>query len=43
MTITFENNNDIIVYTFEKILLSCREHQLLFAAHCIQWPEAITG
>lgn len=43
MTITFENDKDIIVYTFEKILLSSRERQLLFAAHCVLWLAAISG
>jgi len=42
VTITFKNNNNVLVYAFEKLLLFSREHQYLFAAHCIRWLASLT-
>jgi len=41
MSISFENDNDIIVYALEKIISFCREQRLLFAAPCVWWLVSI--
>lgn len=41
--ITFETDNDVIVYGPQKILLFCRERHLLFPAHCVRWLASLTG
>jgi len=43
MTITFENDNDIIVYAFEKVISHARKTQQIFVAHCIWWLASIIG
>jgi hypothetical protein len=43
MTITFENENDIIVYAFERIISFARENQYLFVANCIWWISGVIG
>jgi len=43
MSITFENNNDIIVYALEKIISSARENQYIFLAQSIWWISSIIG
>jgi hypothetical protein len=43
MTITFENDNDIIVYTLEKIISYARNTQQIFVAQCVWWLASITG
>jgi len=43
MTITFENDNDIIIYTLEKIISYARRTQQIFVAHCIWWLASLIG
>jgi hypothetical protein len=41
MTITFENDNNIIVYALEKILFYARISQQIFVAQCVWWLASI--
>jgi len=43
MTITFENESDVITYAFEKILSHARRNQQVFVAQCIWWIASIIG
>jgi hypothetical protein len=43
MTITFENDKDVIIYALEKIISFAREGQLLFVANCAWWIAGVTG
>jgi len=43
MTITFENENDVIVYAFEKVISYARRNQQIFVAQCIWWLASIIG
>jgi hypothetical protein len=43
MTITFENDNDVMVYTLEKIILYARRTQQIFVAQCVWWLASIIG
>jgi hypothetical protein len=43
MTITFENDNDIIVYALEKVISYARRTQQIFVAQCIWWLASIIG
>jgi len=43
MTITFKNDNDIILYTLEKILSYARVNQNIFLAQSIWWISSILG
>jgi len=43
MTITFENDNDVIVYALEKIISYAREHHYFFVANCVWWTASIIG
>ena len=43
MTITFENESDVIVYALEKIISFARENQYLFVANCAWWIAGILG
>jgi hypothetical protein len=43
MTITFENDSDVIVYALEKIVSFARENQYLFVANCAWWIAGIIG
>jgi len=43
MSITFENDNDVIVYAFEKVIAHARRTQQIFAAQCIWWLASIIG
>jgi hypothetical protein len=43
MTITFENDNDVIVYAFEKVIAYARRTQQIFVAHCVWWLASIIG
>jgi len=43
MTITFENDNDVIVYALEKIVSYAREHQYFFVANCTWGIASIYG
>jgi len=43
MTITFENDNDVIVYALEKIISYARRTRQVFAAQCIWWLASLIG
>jgi hypothetical protein len=43
MTITFENDNDVIVYALEKIISYARRTQQIFVAQCVWWHASIIG
>jgi hypothetical protein len=37
MTITFESDSDVMVYTLENIISFTKESQYIFAANCVWW------
>jgi hypothetical protein len=41
MTITFEIENDIIIYAIEKIISHTRRTQKIFVAECVWWLASI--
>jgi hypothetical protein len=41
MTITFENDNDVIVYALEKVISYARRTLQIFVAHCVWWLASI--
>jgi len=43
MTITFENDNDVIVYALEKVISYARNTQQIFVAQCVWWLASIIG
>jgi len=43
MTITFENDNHIIVYALEKIISYARRSQQIFVAQCVWWIASVIG
>jgi len=43
MILTFENNNDIIVYAVEKIISYARENRYIFVAQSIWWIVSVIG
>jgi len=43
MTITFENNNEVIVYALEKIISYARNNQYIFLAQNVRWISSIIG
>jgi hypothetical protein len=43
MTITFENESEVIIYSLEKIISFARENQYLFVANCAWWIASIIG
>jgi len=43
MTLTFENDNDVIVYVLEKIISHARQHQYIFIAQSVWWLVSIIG
>jgi len=43
MTITFENESDVITYAFERILFHAKKNQQIFVAQCVWWLASITG
>ena len=43
MTITFEYDNDVIVYALEKIIAYARRTQHIFVAQCVWWLASIIG
>jgi len=43
MTITFENDNNTIVYALEKIIAYARENRYIFVAKCVWWIASIIG
>jgi hypothetical protein len=43
MTITFENDNDVITYAFKKVISHARRTQQTFVAQCVWWIASIIG
>jgi hypothetical protein len=43
MTITFENDNDVIVYGLERVISYARRTQQIFVAQCVWWLALIIG
>jgi len=43
MTITFENDNDIIVYALEKIISYARDNRYIFVAQSVWWIASVIG
>jgi 3-mercaptopyruvate sulfurtransferase SseA len=43
MTVTFQNDNDIIVYALEKVIAYARDTQRIFVAQCVWWLLSIIG
>jgi hypothetical protein len=43
MTITFENDSDVIVYALEKLISYARRTQQIFVAQCIWWLSSVIG
>jgi hypothetical protein len=43
MTITFETDNDVIVYALEKVIAYARRTQQIFVAQCVWWLASIIG
>jgi hypothetical protein len=43
MTITFENDNDVIVYALEKVIVFVRRTQQIFLAQCVWWIASVIG
>jgi hypothetical protein len=43
MPITFENDNEVIVYALERVIAYARRTQQIFVAQCDWWLAAITG
>jgi hypothetical protein len=41
MTVTFENDNDVIVYALEKVISYARSTQQIFVAQCVWWLAGI--
>jgi len=43
MPITFEDENDVIIYALEKIIFYARSNQLIFLAQCVWWISSAIG
>jgi hypothetical protein len=43
MTVTFENDNDIIMYALETVISHARRTQQIFVANCVWWLGSIIG
>jgi hypothetical protein len=43
MTITFESDNNIIVYTIDKVIDFTRSKSYIFAAQFVWWLSSIIG
>jgi len=43
MTINFENDDNVIVYTLEKVISYARDNQYIFVAQCVWWLASIIG
>jgi len=41
MTLTFENDNEVIVYALERIIRYARKHQYIFVAQSIWWIASV--
>jgi hypothetical protein len=43
MTITFQNDSDVIVYALEKIISYASRTQQIFVAQCVWWLALVIG
>jgi len=43
MPITFENDNDVIVYALERVISYARDNQYIFLAQSVWWISSIVG
>jgi hypothetical protein len=43
MTITFENDSDVIVYALKKVITFARENQYLLLGNCAWWIAGVIG
>jgi hypothetical protein len=43
MTITFQNKNNVIVFSPEKVISDARNNQQIFVAPCVWWLASILG
>jgi len=43
MTVTFENDNEDIVYALEKVICYARDNRYLFIAQSIWWIASVIG
>jgi len=43
MTITFENDNDVIAYALEKIICYARDNRYIFVAQSVWWLASVIG
>jgi hypothetical protein len=43
MTITFVNDNNVIVYALEKVISYARKSQQIFVAQCVWWLASTIG
>jgi hypothetical protein len=43
MTITFNNDNNVIVYAFRKVIAYARRTHQIFVAQCVWWLASIIG
>jgi len=43
MTVTFEKDNDVIIYALEKVIFHARRTQQIFVAQCVWWLASIIG
>jgi len=43
MTITFENDNDVIIYALVIIISYARSNQYIFLAQCVWWLASVIG
>jgi hypothetical protein len=43
MTLTFENDNDVIVYALEKVIAYAKRTLQIFAAQCVWWLASVIG
>jgi len=41
MTLTFESDNEVIVYTLERIVSYARKHQYIFVVRSIWWIASV--
>ena len=43
MTITFENESEVLLYSFGKLITIFRAKSYLFAAQCVWWLSALVN
>jgi hypothetical protein len=43
MTVTLENENDVIVYTLEKIITYIKDNQYIFLVQRVWWIVSVLG